>query len=66
MTVLCAAAPDADSLTLHVVLSTEGANVFGMLGDFHLLNGLTERGAITGTMIAHNSDFLGGLVHFIL
>ena len=58
-TVLCAAAPDADSLTLHVVLSTEGAHVFGVLGDFHLLDGLTEGGTITGSVLAHNSDFLG-------
>ena len=55
----------ADSLTFHIVLlSTEGAQVFGMLGDFHLRDGLTEGGNITGSVIARNSDILGTFGHF--
>ena len=33
-------------LPLHVLLAAEGAAVLGVLGDFHLLHGLTERSTI--------------------
>ncbi len=61
--VLRVAAPDANSLTLHVVLSAECADIFGVLGDFHLLDGLTHRGAVTGAVLADDSDLLGALGH---
>ncbi len=32
-----------------------------MLGDFHLLDGLTQRGAVTGAVLADDSDLLGAL-----
>ena len=44
---------------LHVILSTEGLHVLGVLGDFHLLDGPTEEGNIMDTVLAHNSDLLG-------
>lgn len=34
-------------MTLDSDLSAEGAGVAGVLGDFHLLNLLTERGTVT-------------------
>jgi hypothetical protein len=42
-----AALPDADSLSLDAVLAAEGAGVSGVLGDFHLLDLLTEGGTVS-------------------
>jgi len=39
--------PDSNGLALNGVLSAEGAGVAGVLGDFHLLDLLTERGTIS-------------------
>ena len=39
-------------------LSTEGACVFSMLGDFHLLDGFTQGGTIAGTIFTNNSNLL--------
>lgn len=39
-------------------LSTEGAGVFGVLGDFHLLDHLTEGSTITGSIFTGDSDLL--------
>ena len=41
------ALPDADSLALDGVLAAECAGVAGVLGDFHLLHLLTERGTVS-------------------
>jgi hypothetical protein len=41
------AGPDADRVTLHCLLSAEGAYVFRVLCDFHLLDLLSERGTIS-------------------
>jgi hypothetical protein len=41
------ALPDSDSSALDGVLSAEGAGVAGVLGDFHLLDLLTERGTVS-------------------
>ena len=46
--VFCAALPDADNLPLHVLLAAESADVLGVLRDLHLLNSLTEGGAVPG------------------
>jgi hypothetical protein len=64
--VVCVAAPVANSLMLHVVLSTEPANIFGMLGDFHLLDGLTQRGTVIGAVLAYDSNLLGVHGHVYL
>lgn len=40
-------------------LSTEGAVEFGVLRDFHLLDGLSEGGAIARAVLANNSGLLG-------
>jgi hypothetical protein len=53
--------PDTDGSTLDSVLTTESTGVLGMLGDFHLLNGLSERGTITGTVFTGDSDLLSAL-----
>ena len=37
------------------------ANVLGVLGDFHLLDGLPQGGAVTGAVFADNADLLGTL-----
>lgn len=39
--------------------STEGAGVFGVLSDFNLLDLLTDRGTVTGTILSDNTDLLG-------
>ena len=41
------AVPDTSGVTLDGNLSAEGACVTGVLGDFHLLDLLTERGTVT-------------------
>src|ERR1700742_4121504 len=41
------AVPDANSCALYGVLSAEGADVAGVLGDFHLLHLLTQGGTIS-------------------
>jgi len=55
--------PDPNNLSLHLVLSTEGASVLSMLGDFHLLDGLPEAGAVSGAVLASDSNLLGALSH---
>ena len=44
--VLSSTLPDTNSLSLHVLLAAEGTDVLAVLGDFHLLHGLTERSTI--------------------
>lgn len=41
------ALPDTNSLALDGVLSAEGADVTGVLGDFHLLHLLTQGGTVS-------------------
>ena len=41
------ALPDTNSLALDGVLSAEGADVAGVLGDFHLLHLLTQGGTVS-------------------
>ena len=50
------ALPDTGGLSLHGVLSAEGAAVLGVLGDFHLLDDLSERSTVSGTVFTANSD----------
>lgn len=50
------AVPDADGVTLDAGLAAEGADVFGVLGDLHLLDRLTERGTVP--LIVHVSNCL--------
>lgn len=45
--VAAAALPDTNSLALDGVLAAEGADVTGVLGDFHLLHLLTQRSTIS-------------------
>ena len=61
--VLGAAVPDADGVTLHAVLSAEGAGVLCVLGDFHLLDGFSEGGTIASTILADNTELLSALGH---
>lgn len=42
-------------------LAAECAGVLGVLGDFHFLHHLTQRGTISGTIFADDSDFPGTL-----
>jgi hypothetical protein len=51
------ALPDTNGGTLDGVLTTESTGVLGMLGDFHLLYGLSERGTITSTIFTGDSDY---------
>jgi len=58
------AVPDTDGGALDAVLSAELAHVAGVLCDLHLLDLLTERGTVTGTVLSGNSDLLCALGHF--
>jgi len=42
-------------------LAAEGASVLAVLGDFHLLDHLTQGGTITGTIFTNDSNLLGAL-----
>ena len=53
-------------LSLHLVLSAEGAVVFAVLRDFHLLDSLPQAGTITGTVLSGDPDLLGSLSHHAL
>jgi hypothetical protein len=54
------AATNTDNQRQHLrVLSAESAAVGGVLGDFHLLDHLTQSSAISGAVLAANSDLLG-------
>lgn len=50
------AVPDTNRVTLDSGLSAEGAGVLGVLGNFHLLDGLSERGTVS--LIMHVSSCL--------
>jgi hypothetical protein len=41
------AGPDTGGVSLDSGLAAEGADVLGVLGDFHLLDLLTQRGTVT-------------------
>lgn len=45
--------------TKNSYLSTEGARVFGVLGDFHLFDHFTEGSTISSSVLSCDSDFLG-------
>ena len=53
-------------LSLHLILSAEGAVVFTVLRDFHLLDSLPQAGTITGTVLPGDSNLLGSLSHHAL
>lgn len=42
-------------------LAAEGAGILGVLRDFDLLDHLTQRGTITGTVLSDDSDLLSAL-----
>lgn len=44
---------------LKAYTSTERASVFAVLGDFELLDLLTEGSTVSGTVLTDNSYFLG-------
>lgn len=46
--------------------SAEGASVLAVLGDFDLLDLLTDGGAVTGSVLAHDTDFLGVLGLYVI
>ena len=50
-------------LSLHLVLSAEGASVLAVLRDFHLLDGLPQAGTVSGSILSGDSNLLGSLGH---
>lgn len=46
---------------MHAYLAAERAGIFAVLRDFHLLDHLTQRGTITGTIFTNDSNLLGAL-----
>ena len=57
------ALPDSDSGTLDVVLTAESACISGVLGDFHLLDLLTQGSTVTRAILSDNADLLCTLGH---
>jgi len=57
------AVPDACTRTLHGILPAECAPVCGVLRDLNLSEELTERGAVTGAVLARDSNLLSALAH---
>lgn len=57
------ALPDAHARSLHGLLATETARVFGVLGHLNLLDLLSEGGTISGTVLSYDSDLLCTLGH---
>jgi hypothetical protein len=53
--------PDTDSLALDSVLAAEGACVPRVLADFDLLHLTTQRGTVTGSVLAGDTDFHSAL-----
>ena len=43
---------------LEAYLAAKRAHILGVLRDLHLLDGLAERRAITGAILAHHADLL--------
>lgn len=52
------ALPDANHSALHRVFPAKAAEVFRVLTNFDLLDLLTQRGTITGAVLADNPDLL--------
>lgn len=50
------ASPDTDRVSLDAVLAAEGADVSRVLGDFHLLDLLSERSTISGAVFTGHAD----------
>jgi hypothetical protein len=48
--------PDTNGLTLDGVFTAESTGVTSVLRDFHLLNLLTQRRTVTGTVFTGDSD----------
>merc|ERR1719411_2271898 len=63
--VLVVAEPDTNSLSLHLILSTEGAEILAVLGDLHLLDGLPQAGSVPGAVLAGDPNLLGTLGHLV-
>jgi hypothetical protein len=59
-----AALPDANHRPLDGVLAAERARVGGVLGDLDLLDLLTQRGTVAGTVLADDPDLSGATSHF--
>ena len=53
--VASAAPPNSDSLTLDRIFTAEVAEILRVLRDFLLLNNLTEGGAVTRAVLAHDA-----------
>ncbi len=49
--------PDADVCATHGVLAAERAREGSVLGDFHLLDLLTQRGTVTGAVLACGDSY---------
>merc|ERR1719495_1733204 len=62
--ILVMAEPDADSHSLHFVLSAESTQEFGMLRYFHFLDSLPETCTISGTVFTSDTNLLSPLGHF--
>src|SRR5262245_58261747 len=64
-TLATGAGPDADISTLNRILTAELAGVLGVLRDFSLADGLSQRGTITSSVLSDDTDFLGSATLFI-
>ena len=55
------AVPDTGSGALHGVLAAERASVGSVLGDFDLLDDLTKRSTVAGTVLTNNPNLFCAL-----
>jgi len=58
------AVPDAGRLASHCLLAAEAAGVFAVLSNFHLLDVLPQRRAVTRSVLADDANLLRALGHF--
>merc|ERR1719367_2249460 len=57
------AEPDTNGLSLHLILSAEGAGILAVLRELHLLHSLPQAGTVPGAILSGDSDLLGSLGH---
>ena len=60
------AVPDADGGSFDSILSAEWRHVSGVLGDFKLLDDLSQGSTISGSVLSTDSDFLSSLCHDLI
>merc|ERR1719213_396354 len=61
--VLVVTEPHSNSLSLHLILSTERAQELTVLRDLHLLDGFPQAGSVPGPVLPGDPNLLGSFGH---